>query len=211
MAVCALTPISSELPELDGKSGFSFWEALLMTVLYIGYIIVMSQNDKVVAMIGAPPPGFEEQAEPEPEPEPDPETASNPLAAAKQKAVALKTSMRSAASRDSKNSGSGDDLARSLSADGGHESGKAVDSRRFESEDGQKEREEGEGGVFSLLCKPFSLLFSVTIPPCDEEEWEVGQPGGAKYCVCVSLCLSVSVSVSVCLSSSLSPPAPPSG
>ena len=171
MAVCALTPISSELPELDGKSGFSFWEALLMTVLYIGYIIVMSQNDKVVAMIGAPPPGFEEQAEPEPEPEPDPETASNPLAAAKQKAVALKTSMRSAASRDSKNSGSGDDLARSLSDDGGQESGKAVDgivakigrTTTFESEDGKKEREEGEGGVFSLLCKPFSLLFSVTI------------------------------------------------
>ena len=92
MAVCALTPISSDLPELDGKSGFSFFEAVFMTCLYCCYILIMWKNDKVVAMIGAPPPGFEPEEDPAEE-DPEPETAENPIAAAKAKASAMKDNM----------------------------------------------------------------------------------------------------------------------
>lgn len=157
MAVCALTPITSDLPELNGKSGFSFWEAMFMTLMYVGYIVMMSQNKKVMAMIGAPPPGFEEEEEEEVEPEP--ETAENPLEAAKEKASAMKASISA-----KMNKGDGDE--ENASDEGAEE---------------KKDEEEEEGGIFSIISMPFSLLFSATIPACDDDDWEVGQEGGAKY------------------------------
>ena len=157
MAVCALTPITSDLPELNGKSGFSFWEAMFMTLMYVGYIVMMSQNKKVMAMIGAPPPGFEEEEEEEEEVEPEPETAENPLEAAKEKASAMKASISA-----KMNKGDGDE--ENASDEGAKE---------------KKDEEEEEGGVFSIISMPFSLLFSATIPACDDDDWEVGQEGGA--------------------------------
>ena len=161
MAVCALTPISSDLPELDGKSGFSFLEAVFMTLLYVCYILVMWKNDKVVAMIGAPPPGFEPE-EPEEE-DPEAETADNPIAAGKGKASAMKDKMTG---------GKSDDAAEGGDAEAG------ADPAEEKSEEEVKEE---EGGVFAMIGMPFSLLFGFTIPPCDDEAWEVGKEGGAKY------------------------------
>eukprot|EP01047_Picozoa_sp_COSAG01_P039504 COSAG01_NODE_3270_length_6327_cov_112.729929_3_plen_486_part_00 len=51
---------------LDGESGFSWWEAIVMTLAYLVYIAVMSKNQQLMACIGRPPAGF---TDPEAKPE----------------------------------------------------------------------------------------------------------------------------------------------
>ena len=49
MVLFGMTSISSDDPALNGKSGYSWWEAVVMIVLYIMYIVMMWNNEKVRA------------------------------------------------------------------------------------------------------------------------------------------------------------------
>jgi K+-dependent Na+/Ca+ exchanger-like protein len=59
MIIFGLTPVVSDNAAINGMAGFSWWEAVIMVFLYIGYILVMWQNSALMKLMGQPDPEAE--------------------------------------------------------------------------------------------------------------------------------------------------------